>query len=272
MKLTKSDSKLIIAIPSSRISPSMEFMLEVLLNANLDVLWLQHSRNKQSRNFTVQIESKNYFNLHTIKCETSDHHAEGFFLDGIFATTYSGWVLRLDDDELATKEFLESLVNVLDELNPKIAYSFPRIWVKRQGKIWLQSKLAKASKGETDNQIRLFHTDHVSVDKGLHTPGFKYKKSRKLNLGHNLIHLIWEIESIDSRILKVRKYEELTPGAGIGKLRYYMPELFPDERHEWTKLKNQFEVDTLEQWNQESRLNTSLQTLSQSKERGSNSE
>jgi hypothetical protein len=226
--------------------------MQIIINnckiLSLNVLWLKHIRTNSPRDFTREEINYGSSNLEVIKCKTADEYAEGFFLDGILSTKYKGWILRLDDDELVTAEFLDSLLLRLDSLNPKIAYSIPRIWVRRINSIWCQSKLAKASNRETDNQIRLFHTSYVSENKNLHTPGFSYKKTKVLNLGHNLVHLIWEIQNVDSRIQKIRHYEELQSGGGVGKLRYYLPEVFPDSRHIWPPLENQSEVNILNIW------------------------
>ncbi len=241
-------NKLIIAIPSNQISRSMSIILEISTILNLNVLWLKHNRTTLNRSFSLEGIDYGYSNLEVMKCETEDEHAEGFFLDGILSSPYKGWVLRLDDDELVTKELLNSLMLRLDSLNPKIAYSISRIWVRRINEIWCQSKLAKASNGEADNQIRLFHTDYVSVERNLHTPGFRYKKKKQLDLGQNLVHVIWEVQNVESRIQKIRHYEELESGAGVGKLRYYLPEVFPDSLHIWLPLENQSEVDILNLW------------------------
>jgi hypothetical protein len=108
--------------------------------------------------------------------------------------------------------------------------------------------VAKASNGEADNQLRIFHTDYVSEDRNLHTPGFRYKKKKQLDLRQNLVHVIWEVQNVESRIQKIRHYEELESGAGVGKLRYYLPEVFPDSFHIWSPLENQSAVDILNQW------------------------
>jgi hypothetical protein len=248
MKTLKQSNKLIIAIASNQISTSMQLILEISKILNLKVLWLKHTRTDSKREFSPDGDNYSSSNLEVLNCQTSDEHAEGFFLDGILSTDYQGWILRLDDDELVTKEFLNSLLLILDSLNPKIVYSLPRIWVRKICDIWCQSKLAKASNSDTDNQVRLFHTNYVSADKNLHTPGFSYRKKKELNLGQNLVHLIWEIQNVESRIQKIRHYEELQSGAGVGKLRYYLPEVFPDSLHVWPPLENQSEVDILEIW------------------------
>jgi hypothetical protein len=228
----------------------MSIILEITTTLNLNVLWLKHTRTNLNRSFSLGGGGVDYgfSNLDVMKCETSDEHAEGFFLDGILAAEYKGWVLRLDDDELVTKELLNSLMLRLESLNPKIVYSIPRIWVRRINEIWCQSNVAKASNGKADNQLRIFHTDYVSEDRNLHTPGFRYKKKKQLDLRQNLVHVIWEVQNVESRIQKIRHYEELESGAGVGKLRYYLPEVFPDSLHIWSPLENQSEVDILNLW------------------------
>lgn len=240
--------KLIIAIPSSRFSESMKFMVQKYASFEIEMLWLRHTRTDSARLFTpVELNAK-VPQLKVVNCETSDRHAEGFFLEGVLSSGHSGWVLRLDDDELISQELLHKIMSNVESLNPRMAYSLPRIWIRKRDSTWHQSFMAKPSRGHSDRQIRLFHTDHALVDTKLHTPGFKIKRSKDLNLGLNIIHLIWEIEDLESRIHKIRGYESIEPGAGVGKMRYYLPEVFPDSRHNWLPLENQSEIDTLNAW------------------------
>ena len=248
MERVENRSKLLIAIPSSQMSKSMKFMIEICDALDIEMLWLKHIRTDSTRLFTIGESSEEFPPLTVVNCQTSDQHAEGFFLEGVISSRHSGWVLRLDDDELISQELLQNITHKLDSLKPKVSYSLPRIWIRKRDSIWHQSFMAKPSQGDSDRQVRLFHTDHVIVDKKLHTPGFKIKKSKDLNLGLNIIHLIWEIENLESRVNKIRSYETLEPGAGVGKLRYYLPEVFPNHRHKWRPLENRSEIDTLDAW------------------------
>jgi hypothetical protein len=48
--------------------------------------------------------------------------------------------------------------------------------------------------------------------------------------------LIWIIENLNERIEKIKSYEEILSNAGLSKLRYYLPEIFPEAIHDWTLL------------------------------------
>ena len=241
-------NKLIVAVPSSRLSESMKFMMDKYTTVGIEMLWLKHVKSNSKRTFSMVELNEESPQLRVVHCQTSDRHAEGFFFQGVIFSGHSGWVLRLDDDEIVSLEMLHEIINQLNTLNPRIAYSLPRIWIRKRESVWHQSSMAKPSQGDYDKQIRLFHTDFATADTKLHTPGYKFKKSRDLKCGLNIIHLIWEIENLESRANKINNYESLEAGAGIGKLRYYLPEVFPDDRHKWKQLENQCEIDTLDAW------------------------
>jgi hypothetical protein len=113
-------------------------------------------------------------------------------------------------------------------------YKFKRLWIKKFGKNYCYSSISVSSNGDPDYQPRLFFPDKHKEDLEIHTVGFKYKKSRLLDSNISILHLIWELENVNKRLIKIKKYNEISPGAGSSKLRYYLPEIFPNQN--WTTL------------------------------------
>jgi hypothetical protein len=111
-----------------------------------------------------------------------------------------------------------------------------RLWIKKIDECFFYSNNAKSSQEKSDFQYRLFYSRNVLLNSKIHSPGIVIKKFKNLNQDLPIIHLIWITENLNERIEKIQSYEKILSNAGIGKLRYYLPEIFPDDVHDWTLL------------------------------------
>jgi hypothetical protein len=225
-----------IAVPSPCWTSAMEFMLEACTLRNIDFYWIKHGTQFSSpQNNAIIIE---FLDEAT--------YAEQFFFDCIEKIEEESWILRLDSDEVLSPDYLTCLKIQVEGLDRKTIYGLPRIWVQKINSEWKKSNRAKSLQATSDFQYRLFHSSGVCADRRIHTSGISAKYKFLLKNPQPIIHLLWVTSSLDSRIAKIRQYESIKEGAGIGKIRYYLPEVYPLTSG-WEKLEN-LELSVLESW------------------------
>lgn len=141
----------------------------------------------------------------------------------------SGWVLRMDDDEIPSPGMLKYLKNIQEPNDFLDSLAFQRRWVRLSSTGALEyanCRLWKDSTGEVggDRQWRLFHTERVSFDTNIHTPGFIPKKYIIAPDDAYIIHFDWILKNRQQREEKMHRYDAQTPGSGSSNARYYAPE------------------------------------------------
>jgi hypothetical protein len=225
-----------ICIPSRRWTSAMEFVLNECSPLGIKVYWIKHGKLGSAKPKNVEI--LNYLG--------KAGHAEEFFFNSIREIKTDGWILRLDDDEVLGEKTLLAIKNLIPSLSADTIYGVPRIWVRRIGKTWFKSRRTKPQDSDSDYQYRLFRPNYVKADLRIHTSGVLAKRKKKISQLEPIIHVIWEVSTLEERILKIREYESVETGAGIGKIRYYLPELYPTDSS-WEKL-NSSEIRTTKRW------------------------
>jgi len=172
----------------------------------------------------------------------SAQYLEGYLFESLPDKGEEHFYLRLDSDELLTIEDLTLLKRVVESMELNIVGQMNRLWINKFREKWFYNSLAK-SKVKLDNsfdtQIRLFCKNRVLPDKRIHTPGINFQQCKILNIDINILHLIYPENSFIDRVCKVVRYEKQFRRAGIGKLRYYLPEIIIN-RNIWNPLDAKF--------------------------------
>jgi len=197
-------------------------------------LWIKHIE-VHSDNIELDFsKNSDYFSI--LECKSSATYLEKFFFKAIEFLDYESWFLRIDSDELLSQKSLSAIKGSISELNSKYVYRIKRLWIKKLDDCFFYSNNAKSTQEKSDFQYRLFYSRNVLLDSKIHSPGIVIKKFKNLDQDLAIIHLIWIIENLNERIEKIKSYEEILSNAGISKLRYYLPEIFPEAIHDWTLL------------------------------------
>lgn len=201
---------------------------------DINFLWIKHlDSSDKSITFNLKNESNG---LLILECYSADNYIEKFLFKALSLLNLPTWYFLIASDEFISTESMYKLKNFTPNLDQRFVYRCNRFWIKLIGQDFFYSTLATADGSNYDYQYRLFNLKHLKADERIHTPGFSVKRFKDLEDGISIIHLPWIIESTDDRIKKINRYEEIQKGAGTGKLRYYLPELFPDSQHKWQKL------------------------------------
>jgi len=143
----------------------------------------------------------------------------------IYEKLKSLWILRLDDDELPSRNLLAWIKTNLPSIaTPSVA--LPRLWVKRlkNGSICTTDCEKIFGDWGYDHQIRLFQPSSVEPIQSIHTPGFKsnFYKAPKSNA--SIYHFDWIVRSYEERKEKLNRYENIQNGAGDKHSFYYLIE------------------------------------------------
>lgn len=141
----------------------------------------------------------------------------------------SGWVLRMDDDEIPSPGMLKYLAGLEEPNNSLDSLAFQRRWVRLSSTNvveYANCRLWKDSTGEVggDRQWRLFHTERVAFDTNIHTPGFIPRKYVIAPDDAYIIHFDWILKGRSQREEKMRRYDAQIPGSGSSNAKYYAPE------------------------------------------------
>jgi hypothetical protein len=225
---------LVVVTVSRSWNSIIEQNFQTCIRNGVKFVWINHflEPNKEL-NFEFKKDSSE---LIILNVECGAEYVEAFLYRALKHIGLKDWCLLIAGDELISSESISKIIKKIDFLNEKTIYAINRLWIMHRFDGYYYSNNAAALSGGFDYQFRLFKTSKLKEDSGLHTPGFKVKKSVNLELSIDIIHLIWELEDISQRIDKIKKYDSISMGGGRGKLRYYLPELFLDSEHRWTKL------------------------------------
>jgi len=157
--------------------------------------------------------------------------------------------LRLDSDELLTFKDLAKLKKTVELIDLNVVGQMNRLWINQFKGKWYYNSLAKSKvkmNRSFDTQTRLFSKNRVLPDERIHTPGIDFQQCKVLDLDIDILHLIYQENSFLDRLRKVVRYEKQFRRAGIGKLRYYLPELIIN-KNIWIPLDSKF-FDLLNQY------------------------
>lgn len=211
----------------------------------LTFIWINHKISEDDKIvFSLQTD-KTGLQILEVRCKAS--YMEVFLYKALLYLDLDNWCLLLASDELISSNSIDLIRLELNALNDKTTYGINRLWIKYFPQDFYFSLIPTSLESRCDYQYRLFKLKNLKEDRNIHSPGFKFKRKSTLNLEISMMHLIWEMESLEERISKIKKYDAVIVGAGRGKLRYYLPEIFQDEEHSWTKLSDHDQV-TVKKW------------------------
>jgi len=237
VKSLKNDFTLMIY--SDKWTSEMEFVYLISQKLKIRFLWLRPIMKNVDR-IPIKLkkrvkENPNKFKIHTEFI--NDHYSSPVMFDMLTnSIDKQTWIFRLDNDEIVSEKSLKHILKALPLLDKNVAYSFPRLWIKKFGKVWFYSGIAATHQQKYDLIYRLFTMNRALPITGVHSGGIKHKKTKKLQINCFILHLIYLREGLESRIEKIVNYEKISPGSGHSKIRHYVPELFP--KSIWQSLPN----------------------------------
>jgi hypothetical protein len=136
------------------------------------------------------------------------------------------WILRLDDDECASRQLLEWVASRFDPARQQhkiVSFARRWLWLDAGGKLeYLASKSWDAAC--EDRQYRLFDSTAVTYTIDIHTPGFRVDAATEAPASCPIYHLDWVLRSAAERTAKMAHYDRQFPGAGSDFARFYLPE------------------------------------------------
>lgn len=241
--LTGIHSSLVIVTVSRVWNSVIEENYQACRRNRIRFIWIKHTESADDG--IILSLQKNEIGLCVLEVQCNAAYMEVFLFKALFYLDLDSWILLVASDELISNHSINLIILELNDLNENITYGINRLWVKFIGKNYYYSLIPTAPDSKCDHQYRLFKIKNLKEDRNIHSPGFKFKRRSNLDSGISLIHLIWEMESLEDRISKIKKYDEVSMGAGRGKLRYYLPEIFQDKEHFWTKLSENDHVDLM---------------------------
>jgi len=173
--------------------------------------------------------------------QNSSSVVEGM-IQAISTQTGSDWILRLDDDELPSLGMLAYVAEIIGSSDTH-AVGF----VRQQCAVSLGQKL-KASTihhARDHRQWRLYRAQHMQWTPAVHTAGFEPVAQHSVAAPDDafMIHLDWSLHDYQSRLKKVRRYDEHTDGKGSMWRSFYLYEDDPNHGAEHFSLVNAPEFD-----------------------------
>jgi glycosyltransferase involved in cell wall biosynthesis len=159
----------------------------------------------------------------------------GEIIEAMSIAAGSRWVLRLDDDELPSREMLAFVADAIAK-DDADAYSFARhqCAVSQSGEMLRSTAISALD----HKQYRLYQVKKVRYISAGHTSGFLHEGLRLIDapVDSCMIHLDWAVHSFDERQSKVRRYDAHTPGHGSAWESYYLFETDPALRRSFEPL------------------------------------
>jgi glycosyltransferase involved in cell wall biosynthesis len=138
----------------------------------------------------------------------------------------TSWVLRIDDDELPSRNMMDFIYCALSGTDyDVIGFRRYQCAVSGTGKFLYHSQY-------THPQWRLYKPARVKFTGKGHTPGFDYEQNRSLLAPPEalMIHLDWIVHPLDERRAKVKRYDAHTPNDGTTWRHYYLADEDADYR------------------------------------------
>jgi len=148
------------------------------------------------------------------------------------------WLLRLDDDEILSPLAYQDICTRLDDglLNEQYCYSFPRRWVFWSDADGLAQTFVSRYQVflDHDYQPRLFFSGSVKHNAALHTAGYTLLSGFSpiiLDRYCEILHFDALVHSLSDRLLKLAKYDSMSPGNFTRYKSFYLPETIPLKYH-----------------------------------------
>lgn len=253
--MLESQINLTILTVSPNFSLSMNMNKNIALKIGANFCWVKHVNNSLETKITRLTQNNSsrsgglFFEYEFATANIADFYNHAILYnvaDMISDNNSKHWFLWVDSDELVSLKLVEDVFYELPKMQVKINYGIPRIWVKKIQNSWCSSRIAVSGNQTVDWQYRLFNPMGVTPDFGVHK-NFKFKKRDELTTKQSILHLIYEVEGLESRCNKIAGYEEVERGAGISKLRYYLPEIYSNSQLYWKKC-SYYEAEYLDSW------------------------
>lgn len=149
-------------------------------------------------------------------------------LPAISDCTTTAWLLRVDDDEVPSRN-LVGWLRSFDPRSSKDVVGFARRWLRFVTETRLRYLASRKwdwrrSVDGEDRQFRLFRKDGVTFETGIHSPGIIADDADLAPPECCLFHFDWVLRSKPERLEKMRRYELQSEGAGSQFGKYYLPE------------------------------------------------
>lgn len=252
------DSVLTVIVIAGHETSEMRFMRQLCKELKLCFVWIQVHEESGSSFQTINLDTRGELDIHII-ARSGRWYEDAFYLQSCRAVpkSESRIFFRLEWDELITDEMLLKIISFSESnmnLRNKTAYAFPRIWIGKQDQ-YRYATVAKSVTLDYDFQPRLFRLSAViGGSSQIHSGGLKFYRVLNLQGLGRILHLAYVRESLEQRVEKINFYERIKEGAGIGKLRYYLPECYPSNN--WEKLESNEEKLLLDWESIENELNS----------------
>lgn len=138
------------------------------------------------------------------------------------------WALRMDDDELPTREMLDYISDAAHRLPPEAIVGFVRHQCTiRDRALWVSTKYG----GENYRQWRLFQPSKARFIETGHTPGFEVPTESRISAPDEaaMLHFDWIVRSPEERSAKIERYDAHTPNHGSTWRNYYLADVLDDQ-------------------------------------------
>lgn len=226
-RLRSHKSKLVFVVFSPEFTPAMEISYKYALDFGIECIWIRHARADCAS--TVP-EISNSIKVRVLN--SRERFLESFLYDECRLIDPQALFIVCASDEIFTPELFQRIVEMNGERGIRWeSVGVNRIWVKKRLNDWFFSTLP--SKEGFDIQYRIFSPSRTKALRKVHTPGFKMRGKRSLIEGFNIVHLDWQVNSVEDRRNKLLYYDELQPGQFLSKFRYYLPECFTENELNW---------------------------------------
>ena len=245
--MDSSPKPIVLVTVSQKWNSIIEQNLQTCINNDMSLIWIHHQKYNGSESVPNFVEISRHLKI--LEVTSKANYVEAFLFKALEFINESNWCFLVASDELISDQLLKEIFYQLNNFNDKYVYAITRLWIKKINGYYSSSKIAVSSESDHDFQYRIFKTEHQSENTKIHSPGFVLKKTKLVITNNSLLHLAWEVENIWDRIEKIKRYDSISPNAGRGKLRYYLPEIFSDAEHDWQKL-DSFDQQLLDSWQQ----------------------
>lgn len=227
---------LIVATVSQTWNSVMNFNYTNARINNHNFLWIKHIiRRTLSTKYRIIQDFQP--NLSIVEVHTRSGIVESFMHKALQTYLPSRWHILLANDEIIPLEIFGS--DLLETLHESTIYSIQRKWIASKDKglkngNWSFSKLPSRNSEFLDMQFRLVVPEAHGPDRRIHSCCFRYQSSKIFpNTATSILHLDWLMKSPLQRFQKLVNYEKSRKGAGFSRIKYYLPELFDDQQHDW---------------------------------------
>lgn len=139
----------------------------------------------------------------------------------------TAWALRMDDDEVPTRELLDYAASVIHQLPSKAIVGFIRYQCATLNGEILASTIHAA---HIHRQYRLFQPSLAEYIIEGHTPGYATPEEHRIDAPDSaaMLHLDWIVHSPEERSQKIMRYDSHTPNHGSAWRDYYLADVIDE--------------------------------------------